>query len=174
MGQNFASVRYVNNGISQLVQLHVLTNVLHLFSKLKLNSNKTEILVHVFSSSYCPPAALNNLVIASETVDCSTSAKNIGVIINNSLAMLPQLLQLYASLLSFIFEIFSRFARFNLMTYGGRFYTMADPSVWNIAPLELRSCCSLSSFKSKLKTLLFKASYDVVLLFIAFNLAFYR
>ena len=40
---------------------------------------------------------------------------------------------------------------------------MAAPSVWDALPLELRSCCSLSSFKSKLKTLLFKASYDVVL-----------
>jgi len=50
-------------------------------------SNRTEILV--FSSSYCPRPALNNLVIASETVDCSTSARNIGVIFNNSLAMLP-------------------------------------------------------------------------------------
>ena len=47
----------------------------------------TEILV--FSSSYCPRPALNNLVIASETVDCSTTAKYIGVIFNNSLSMLP-------------------------------------------------------------------------------------
>ena len=53
--------------------------------------------------------------------------------------------------------------RFNLKTYGGRSFTMATPSVWNTLPLELRSCCSLSSFKSKLKTLFFKASYDVVL-----------
>ena len=45
-----------------------------LANKLKLNSNKTEIVV--FSSSYCPRPALNNLVIASETVDCSTTAKN--------------------------------------------------------------------------------------------------
>ena len=52
--------------------------------------------------------------------------------------------------------------RFNLKTYGGRSFTMAAPSVWNTLPLEVRSCCSLSSFKSKLKTLLFKASYYVV------------
>ena len=56
-------------------------------NKLKLNSNKTETLV--FSSSYCRHPALNNLVIASETVNCSTTAKNIGVIFNNSLSMLP-------------------------------------------------------------------------------------
>ena len=58
-----------------------------LANKLKLNSDKTEILV--FLSCYCPRPALNNLVIASQTVDCSTTAKNIGVIFNNSLIMLP-------------------------------------------------------------------------------------
>ena len=58
-----------------------------LANKLKLNSDKTEILV--FSPCYCPRPTLKNLVIASETVDCSTTAKNIGVIFNNSPSMLP-------------------------------------------------------------------------------------
>ena len=39
---------------------------------------------------------------------------------------------------------------------------LAAPSVWNALPFELRSCNSLSSFKSKLKTWLFKIGYDVV------------
>ena len=56
-------------------------------NKLKLNSGKTEIIV--FSSSYRPRPALENLVIASDTVDYSTTAKNIGIIFNNSLSMLP-------------------------------------------------------------------------------------
>ena len=56
-------------------------------NKLKLNSGKTEIIV--FSSSYRPRPALRNLVTASDTVDFSTTAKNIGVIFNNSLSMLP-------------------------------------------------------------------------------------
>ena len=56
-------------------------------NKLKLNSGKTEIIV--FSSSYRPRPALKNLVIASDIVDCSTIAKNIRVIFNNSLSMLP-------------------------------------------------------------------------------------
>ena len=43
----------------------------------------------VSSSSYRPRPALKNLVIASDSVDCSTTAKNIGVIFNNSLSMLP-------------------------------------------------------------------------------------
>ena len=42
-------------------------------NKLKLNSGRTEIIV--FSSSYRPRPALENLVIASDTVDCSTTAK---------------------------------------------------------------------------------------------------
>ena len=57
-------------------------------NKLKLNSGKTEIIV--FSFSCCLRPVLNNLVIASDTVDrCSTVAKNNGVIINNSLSMVP-------------------------------------------------------------------------------------
>ncbi|CAH3130036.1 unnamed protein product [Porites lobata] len=53
-------------------------------------------------------------------------------------------------------------SKFNLKTYGGRSLTIAAPSVWNALPFELRSCNSLSSFKSKLKTRLFKIGYDVV------------
>ena len=61
-------------------------NLWMLANKLKLNSDKTEILV--FSSCYCPRPTLNNLVIASETFDCSATAKNIGFIFNNSPSML--------------------------------------------------------------------------------------
>ena len=46
-------------------------------NKLKLNSGKTEIIV--FSSSYRTRPALKNLVIASDTVDCSTTAKILGL-----------------------------------------------------------------------------------------------
>ena len=53
--------------------------------------------------------------------------------------------------------------KFNLKTYGGRSFIIAAPSVWNTLPFKLRSCNSLSSFESKLKTWLFKVSYDVVL-----------
>ena len=63
-------------------------NLWMLANKLKLNSDTTGVLV--FSSSYCPRSALNNLVIVSETVDCLTTAKNIGVIFHDSLSMLPQ------------------------------------------------------------------------------------
>ena len=51
---------------------------------------------------------------------------------------------------------------FNLKTYGGRSFTIAAPSVWNALPFELRSCNSVSSFKCKRKTWLFKIGYDVV------------
>ena len=76
---------------------------------LKVNCGKTEIIV--FSSSYRPRPALNNLVIASDTVDCSTTAKNIGVFLNNSLPIRWfHTLLLYASLLFFIYAIFLKFA----------------------------------------------------------------
>ena len=46
--------------------------------------------------------------------------------------------------------------KFNLKTYGGRSFTIAAPSVWNApVPFELRSCNSLSSSTSKLKTMAF-------------------
>ena len=56
-------------------------------NKLKLNGGKTEIIV--FSPFCRPHPASNNLVIASDTVDRSTIAKNIGVIFNNSLSIVP-------------------------------------------------------------------------------------
>ena len=49
-----------------------------------------------------------------------------------------------------------------ILTYGGRFFTIAAPSVWNALPFKLSSCNSLSSFKSEFKTWLFKIGYDVV------------
>ena len=51
----------------------------------------------------------------------------------------------------------------NLKTYGGRSFTIAALSVSNALEFELRSCDSLSCFKSKLKTWLIKVSYDVAL-----------
>ena len=54
-------------------------------------------------------------------------------------------------------------AKFNLKTYGGLSSTIAASSVWNALPFELRSCNSLSSFKSKLKAWICKVSYDGVL-----------
>ena len=158
-------------------------NLWMLNNKLKLNSGKTEIIV--FSSSYRTRPALKNLVIASDTVDCSTTAKNIGVIFNNSLSMLPRFMVLHLAISlisSSLDEIRSKkstrstpgrllrssnqlllsTSKFHLKTYGGRSFTIAAPSVWNALPFELRSCNSLSSFKSKLKTWLFRIGYDVV------------
>ena len=68
-------------------------------NKLKLNSGKTEIIV--FSSSYRPRPTLNNLGITTDTVDCSTIAKNIGVIFNKSLSMLPHVTAVYMKVFFF-------------------------------------------------------------------------
>jgi hypothetical protein len=43
--------------------------------------------------------------------------------------------------------------------YGRRAFSYHGPRLWNCLPLNIRSACSLSSFKSQLKTYLF-TSFD--------------
>ena len=97
-------------------------------NKLKMNGDKTEILVFSWSYRLRPP--LDFLDIVSENVLCSTIASNIAV------------------------------PRFNLKTYGGRSFTVAALTICNSLPLELRSCVYVSTFKSKLKTWLFKEAFS--------------
>ena len=56
-------------------------------NKLKMDRDKTQILV--FWSSHRPCPTLDFLDIASENVCCSTTARNTGVIFNNYLSMAP-------------------------------------------------------------------------------------
>ena len=56
-----------------------------LCNRLKLNQDKTEVLV--FSSSYRPRPSLDNLMIVDVIVACSPMARNIGVVFDNSLSM---------------------------------------------------------------------------------------
>ena len=58
-----------------------------LSNKLKLNKDKSEVLV--ISSSYRPQPPLSSVNICDETVCCSSSARNIGVIFDQSLCMVP-------------------------------------------------------------------------------------
>ena len=58
-----------------------------LSNKLKLNKDKSEVLV--ISSSYRPRPPLSSVDICNETVSCSSSARNIGVIFDQSLCMVP-------------------------------------------------------------------------------------
>ena len=58
-----------------------------LFNKLKLNKDGSEVLV--ISSSYRPRPPLSSVDICNETVSCSPSARNIGVIFDQSLCMAP-------------------------------------------------------------------------------------
>ena len=48
---------------------------------------------------------------------------------------------------------------FHLKTYGSRAFAVSAPELWNSLPVSIRSCDTLSSFKSKLKTHLFKKTY---------------
>ena len=45
------------------------------------------------------------------------------------------------------------------MSYGRRSFARAGPSFWNSLPVDLRRSSSLTEFKSKLKTHLFRGAY---------------
>ena len=48
----------------------------------------------------------------------------------------------------------------NLRSYGDRAFSVAAPSLWNKLPSDVRSCESLSTFKNKLKTHLFRIAFQ--------------
>jgi len=48
-----------------------------------------------------------------------------------------------------------------LSIFGDRTFSMAAPKLWNALPAELRSISSSSTFKSSLKTHLFKLAFDI-------------
>ena len=50
---------------------------------------------------------------------------------------------------------------YNLKTYGYRSYSVQAPILWNSLPFHIRSADSINSFKSKLKTYLFKSAYNL-------------
>jgi hypothetical protein len=52
--------------------------------------------------------------------------------------------------------------RSKLKTYGDRAFSVAAPRLWNALPLELRKCECLNSFKSSLKTVLFKQAFKLI------------
>ena len=58
-----------------------------LSNKLKLNRDKSEVLL--ISSIYRPRPILSSVDMYNESVLCSTSARNIGVIVDQSLSMKP-------------------------------------------------------------------------------------
>ena len=50
--------------------------------------------------------------------------------------------------------------KINRVTFGGRSFTKAAPELWNPLPLDIKSSVSVSSFKSKIKTYLFRKAYN--------------
>ena len=58
-------------------------------NRLKLNQDKTEVLV--FSSSYRPKPGLHDLTIVEEIVSCSSTAKDIGVVLEDSISKVPHI-----------------------------------------------------------------------------------
>ena len=54
-------------------------------NKLKLNSDKTEILV--FSARHCPSPSLSNINVCDDVIGLSTKAGNIGIIMDSNVTM---------------------------------------------------------------------------------------
>ena len=52
-----------------------------------------------------------------------------------------------------------RIPAFRTQSFGDRSFSHSAPSVWNTLPPEIRSCDTVSSFKSHLKTHLFRQAY---------------
>lgn len=48
----------------------------------------------------------------------------------------------------------------HLKTYGDRAFLVATPRVWNALPMEIKLRPSVSVFKNRLKTHLFRATYN--------------
>ena len=51
--------------------------------------------------------------------------------------------------------------RYKRVTLGGRAFSRSAPVLWNRLPTSIRDCTSLSSFKTSLKTHLFKKAYNL-------------
>ena len=49
----------------------------------------------------------------------------------------------------------------NLKTYGERAFSVAAPRLWNALPLNIRNCKTITTFKSALKTHLFKSYFEL-------------
>ena len=82
-----SSVSDMNLSNAKLVNCFWDMDAWMLSNKLKLNKDKSEVLV--ISSSYRPRPPLSSVDICNETVSCSPSARNIGVIFDQSVCMVP-------------------------------------------------------------------------------------
>ena len=47
------------------------------------------------------------------------------------------------------------------MSFGDRSFSVAAPTLWNALPVSIRSIKCISTFKSKLKTYLFKLAFNI-------------
>lgn len=59
--------------------------------------------------------------------------------------------------------------RTNFKTYGDRAFARSGPFLWNELPLEIRNSPSVTIFKSKLKTHLFKLAYSLFWYFVVYH-----
>ena len=50
---------------------------------------------------------------------------------------------------------------YNLESYGSRRFAVSVPELWNKLPIDIKSCDTIYTFKSKLKTYLFKIAFKL-------------
>ena len=58
------------------------------------------------------------------------------------------------------FELLLNNVNFRLQSYGHRSFAVSASELWNALPSSIRTLSTISSFKSNLKTYLFKSAYS--------------
>ena len=87
---------------------------------------------------------------------------HIGQVVNGlTPSYLSELLQVYVPIriLRSSTQLLLLEPKSNRKTYGSHAFSVCAPRLWNSLPLEIKKCDSIDTFKSKLKTHLFKSSY---------------
>ncbi|CAB3997172.1 Hypothetical predicted protein, partial [Paramuricea clavata] len=119
-------------------------------NKLKLNTDKTELLI--LSSKFRAEPIFPVLTVGSDIITPTPHARNIGVTFDKFLTM-----SIHINDISNLLNE----PRFNVNSYGGRAFYASSPRLWNKLPVSIRACTDISEFKSKLKTHMFKIAYDL-------------